>query len=174
MVIFLCLGLGHHPVLGVPPVVRVVWVRFSNLVGAVIFFVCVAAWFRLDYIRMSSSKGFFGGLVDMSVPNVVVPDFEVLVSPRNPNLCISCGIAKLGISGLEGGAAIHEGKSSRLLELVSFVFQLNTQHTHPNSVQVLSLFLFHLLYDSSHTLGILILGQRSKSSVCTQNLSPLV
>ena len=44
----------------------------------------------------------------------------------------------------------------------------------PNSVQVLSLFLFHLLCDSSHTLGILILGQRSKSSACTQNLSPLV
>jgi hypothetical protein len=47
---------------------------------------------------MSFSIGFFGGFIDMSVPSVVVPDFEVLVSFRNPNFCMSSGIAKLGIS----------------------------------------------------------------------------
>ncbi len=47
---------------------------------------------------MSSSNGFLGGFVDMSVPNVVVPDFEVLVSPRNPNLCISERPESTGVS----------------------------------------------------------------------------
>ena len=42
------------------------------------------------------------------------------------------------------------------------------------SVQVLLLFLFHLLHDFSHALGNLTLDQRRKSSGSAQNLPPLV